>query len=97
MEYASYICGMLSVILCCTGVLSVPLGALGVLFALLTRRLGRPMPPLSVRGFWLSCTGMLLGILLCIYSVFTVWNDPEYRSIFEEYYKAYYQELDRRY
>jgi len=61
---AAVICGVLSLICCCTGVLAIPVGALGIIFAVLTRRKGSGMPLMSTIGIWLCCVGMALGILL---------------------------------
>lgn len=85
---ASFICGMLSVFLCCTGVLSIPVAALGILFACLTKRDRQPMPPVSVSGIFLSCLGMALGLSMCIYAVYTVWHDPNLWNAMQEYYNS---------
>ena len=87
---ASIICGIASVIVCCTGVLSIPTGALGILFAVLTQRKGQSLPGMSVAGIWLSCVGMALGILMTVYSFFMVFTDPllhqEMNAMFEMMY-----------
>ena len=44
-EYASFICGLISITAACTGIFSIPIGALGVLFAVLTYRAGKKMKP----------------------------------------------------
>lgn len=85
---ASMICGFLSVSLCCTGILSLPVGALGILFAILSKRRGSSMPPMSFTGVVLSCAGIALGLSLLIFSMYTVWNDPEARKTFEEMYRS---------
>lgn len=61
---ASMVCGFLSVTLgCCY--LSLPLGAMGILFAILCRRRNRPL-----NG---NCRiGLMLGIFGCIYGVFSL-------------------------
>lgn len=87
---ASMVCGIASLIVCCTGVLSIPTGALGILFAVLTKRKGQPLSGMCVAGIWLSCVGMALGILMTVYSFFMVFNDPllheEMNSLFEMMY-----------
>ena len=86
----SMFCGLLSVTLCCTGILSIPFGALGILFAVLTKRLGKPMPPMSVTGTLLSCLGMVLGICMCVYSfIYVMNNSPEMWNALLEYYRQY--------
>jgi len=84
---ASFLCGLLSVLLCCTGILSIPAGALGILFAALTKRDGRPMPPVSVSGIFLSCLGMALGIIMCVYAFYSARTNPELWNMVQEYYK----------
>ncbi len=81
---ASFLCGLLSVFLCCTGVLSVPAGALGILFAVLTKRSGAPMPPVSKSGVFLSCIGIALGISMCVYAIYAVQQDPELWNTIKE-------------
>lgn len=73
---ASMVCGILSIIVCCGGVLSLPFGALSIIFAVLSKRLRRNMPGMSIAGIWLGCVGILLGILMTVYSFFMVFNDP---------------------
>lgn len=97
---ASMVCGILSMTACCMGILSVPFGALGIIFAVLTKRRGQRMSGMGIAGIWLSCVGMVLGILFTIYSFYTVFHNPmmlnEVNRIFEslygmsleEYYKA---------
>lgn len=65
MATASLILGIASLVMLCTGILPIPLGALGILFAVLSRRGGR-MPQPGGIGCALSCAGMLGGLLLTI-------------------------------
>lgn len=65
---ASVICGLMSITACCTGILSLPLGALGILFAALTYRRGKNMNSLSVIGIVSSCAGIFTAILMTVYS-----------------------------
>ena len=87
---ASIVCGILSLIACCMGILSVPFGALGIIFAILSKRKGQSMSGMSTVGIWLSCVGMALGILFTIYSFYIVFNNPamweEVNRIFESIY-----------
>ncbi len=80
---SSMICGVLSVTACCTGILSLPLGALGILFALLTYRKGKRMNGSAATGIVLSCMGIVTGISMMIYSFATLpkmMQDPFFRS-----------------
>jgi predicted membrane protein len=86
------VCGIASVTLCCTGVLSLPLGALGILFAILSRRLGKSMSPASIAGIVLSCTGIVFGLMTCGYLVYMILTDSDYRKAFEDSYEYYFEE-----
>ena len=66
LSIASMVCGICSLVLCCTGLLSIPAGALGILFALLTRKRGQRMNNMCVAGIWLSCVGLALGIFITV-------------------------------
>lgn len=65
---ASGICGMLSITACCTGILSLPLGALGILFAVLTYRKGKKMNSACLIGIITSCIGIFSAVILTVNS-----------------------------
>lgn len=65
---ASLTCGILSITTCCTGILPLPLGALGLLFAALVYRKGRRMNSACVMGITTSCLGIAVGLMMIIYS-----------------------------
>lgn len=90
---ASMVCGIISIILCCTGILSIPAGALGILFAILSKRKSKPMPSMSLSGIVLSCIGIAMGIFMLVFSLYTVLTDPELRKAFEDSYEEYYEEF----
>lgn len=80
---ASMICGVLSVTACCTGILSLPLGALGILFALLTYRKGKKMNGTALTGIVFSVMGIITGVSMLVYSFYTLpdmMQDPVFRS-----------------
>ncbi len=80
---ASVICGVLSVTACCTGILSLPLGALGILFALLTYRRGKKMNGNALTGIVLSTMGIITGVSMLIYTFHTLpdmMQDPMFRN-----------------
>lgn len=81
---ASMICGIISIILCCTGILSISAGALGILFAILSKRKSKPMPSMSLTGIFLSCTGIAMGVFVLIFSAYKILTDPELRKIIED-------------
>lgn len=101
---ASMICGILSVTACCTGILSLPLGALGIIFALLTYRKGKRMNGSALTGIMLSTMGIVTGISMLIYSFVTLprmMQDPFFRSqvdsITEQMYGMDFAEFMREY
>ena len=63
---ASGICGLMSVTACCTGISSLPLGALGILFAALTYRKGKKMNSASLVGVVSSCVGIISAVIITI-------------------------------
>lgn len=68
---ASFILGVLSVTIGCCGI-SLPLGALGIFFALLVYRKGKKLNSTAKSGLVLSSIGAVLGVFLIIYSVLTL-------------------------
>jgi len=90
---AALICGIASVVLCCGGPLTVPIGALGILFAVLSRRRGQATHPLARSGIILSILGMIMGIAVTVYSFYALYNDPEMeplREMYEQIWDSYY-------
>lgn len=63
---ASMVCGILSVTLGCCG-LSIPLSALGILFAVLCYRKNKPLNPNCRAGIFLSLFGLLYGVITLVY------------------------------
>lgn len=101
---ASAICGLLSVTTCCTVILSLPLGALGILFACLAHRKGKRMSSTCVTGLTLSIIGLGSAVLLMIYSLFMLpvfmKNESflnQLNSITEQMYGIPFSELMEQY
>ena len=88
---ASMFCGTLSILTCCTGVLTIPAGALGIIFAILSKRLNAPMHPASKAGIRLSCIGIVLGIITLSYTIYMIQTDPEYQKLYFEILQQYSQ------
>ena len=88
--------GLLSVTACCLGYLSIPLGALGILFAVLSRRKDKPLPPMCKTGLFLSVIGLIIGILMMVVSIYSAITNPNFWAAMQETYEQYqqlYQEL----
>lgn len=90
--------GILSVTACCLGYLSIPLGALGILFAMLSRRHGQPMPPLCRTGLLLSIGGLIFGIVIFAFHIYATITDPTFweyvRETMEMYEEIYSLEMN---
>ena len=84
------VCGICSLVMCCTGILAIPAGALGILFAMLTRKKEQRMNNMCVAGIWLSCVGLALGIFITISSIVTVFTDPSYMNMLDQMYQQMY-------
>lgn len=83
---ASLTCGILSVTTCCTGAFCLPLGALGILFALLVYRKGKPLNSACILGITTSCIGIVIGLAMTVYSFImlpTFLENEAFRSQFD--------------
>lgn len=99
---ASLVCGILSLVLCCTGILGIPAGALSILFAVLSKRKGEALSGMSTAGVVTAVIGILLGILTVAYSIYLLFYDPTFREqmdimmqqmygvSFEEFFNMYF-------
>lgn len=88
---ASLVLGILSLVTLCTGILPIPLGALGILFAALLHRKGRSMPPQATAGLVTSICGLIMGLFItvgaCVYTFVEMpmlLRDPAYRQQLNE-------------
>ncbi|MBR1383972.1 MAG: DUF4190 domain-containing protein [Ruminococcus sp.] len=100
MAVASLITGLLSILMCCTGFLSIIFGALGIIFAALSRGRDRRFLGTAVAGLITGLCGLVLGISLTAFSfVFMnrVMEDPSMREqldpMFEQTYGMSFEEL----
>lgn len=96
----SLVMGILAIASMCTVFLPIPLGALGILFAVLAYRKGRAMPPQAMAGIGASAAGLLASISICIYSVAmlpTMLQSEQYRdqlnAISEQMYGMSFEEM----
>ena len=101
---AAAVCGLLSVTTCCTVILSLPLGALGILFAYLAHRRGKRMSSACVTGLTLSIIGLAGAVVLMIYSLFMLpgfmKNEPfrnQLNTITEQMYGVSFSEFMEQY
>ncbi len=101
---ASLILGIASLTLLCTGVLPLPLGALGILFAVLSCRKGRRMDPMAVAGITTSLAGIVCSGAILAYTLVNIpalMRDTAYRSqlnaIYEQLYGESFDEFMEQY
>lgn len=90
---ATLITGLLSLLSICTGILPLPLGALGVLFAVLSRRKGQRLETSAFVGVISSVMGMALSIVIIIMSFAalpSMLKSPEYREQLNSVSEAMY-------
>ena len=69
MSIASLVMGILSLLCCCCGYAGIAFGALGIIFALLSRQDG-PMDTQAKVGLALSCVGAALAVLSVLLLIF---------------------------
>ena len=91
---ASFILGLLSITLGCCG-FSLPLGALGILFALLVYRKGRRLNSTAKSGLVLSCIGTFIGLCALLYVLvitprFLRWMEENGQNLSETSYGTEY-------
>lgn len=101
---ASGICGLLSVTTCCAVILSLPLGALGILFAILAHRKGKKMNTACTTGLTLSCVGLATAVSVIIYTFVmlpTLMKDETFRhqidAVTEQMYGVDFSEFMQEY
>ena len=80
---ASLICGILALLTVTTAILPIPLGALSILFAILSHRKGERFCSSQIAGIVTSAIGLVLSAFIVV-SVFamlpTMLKTPEYRD-----------------
>ncbi|MBP5554765.1 MAG: hypothetical protein J6X94_07835 [Lachnospiraceae bacterium] len=92
-DTASVVMGTISMILLCTGVLSIPSGALGILFATLGKKPGAERTKASKTGLILSTVGMIAGILTVTIALYWFCTDPSAPEQVKNMYEAYGMEM----
>ena len=88
-EKASLILGVLSLATVCTGIVPIPLGALGILFGFLARTKDRPLTKGQAAGMIMSGLGLLLGAAFTAYSIYLFMTDPEVMENVKQMYERY--------
>lgn len=87
---ASLVFGILSVILFWTGIFPLAFGAMGVIFAVLSRREDRPFPSSAWWGCVASFIGIFMGLLILYFVIVNyaipLMTDPAFYQEMNEYY-----------
>ncbi|MFG6357638.1 MAG: DUF4190 domain-containing protein [Acetatifactor sp.] len=92
---ASLVLGICSLASICTAILPLPLGALGILFAILSYRKGRQMDTMAMAGIATSCVGLVFSALIygVVFSMMpAMMRDPDYRDMLNRYSENMYGE-----
>lgn len=92
---ASLILGICSLVTVCTAILPLPLGALGILFAILSYRKGQRMDAMAVTGIATSCLGLAFSVLFygALFAMLpSMMRDPDYRDMLDRYSESMYGE-----
>ncbi len=91
----SLVLGIGSLLTICTGFLPLPMGALGILFAVLSYRRGRRLDSMALTGAVTSCVGLLFSLVLygMVFAMLpSLLRDPEYRDMLNRYSESLYGE-----
>ena len=88
----SMILGICSLATFCTIFLPLVLGALGIIFAVLSKRRGKKMEGSAVTGVITSALGMAVALVFCIISIGSAFIllQPENRDQLNELYESQY-------
>lgn len=92
---ASMVLGICSLLTTCTAILPLPLGALGILFAVLSYRKGRRMDSMAVTGIATSCLGLAFSVVIfgVAFSMMpAMLRSQEYRDMLNRYSESMYGE-----
>ncbi len=88
----SMILGMLSLLLLCGLYLSVPIGALGILFYLLGKRKDKGVSVPARVGLLASSVGLIVGTVIMIFSLYSalLLLKPENRALLDKQFEQTY-------
>lgn len=92
---ASLVLGICSMASICTAILPLPLGALGILFAVLAYRKGRQMDTMAMVGIATSCVGLAVSVFfygVVLSMMPAMMRDPDYRDMLNRYSENMYGE-----
>lgn len=86
---ASLVLGLLSTAFGSSG-LTIPLSALGILFAVLCYRKGKRFKGTARFGLILSIVGLIYGVGSLVHSVYIIFTDPTYLNQLNQLYEQMY-------
>lgn len=94
----SMILGICSLVLLCTIFLPLVLGALGIIFAVLSKRRGQKMETPAVTGVVTSSLGLGVSLIFCIFSLVSAFimlqpeNREQLNRVYEDSFGVTYEE-----
>lgn len=85
---ASMVLGIISVLCCCIGYISIILGILAIVFFAIDRKTNGKSNGMAIAGLILGIFGILMGVLAIVSSISGFMNEYEsiYSSVFESLY-----------
>jgi len=92
---ASLVCGIIALLTVTTVILPIPLGALSIIFAILSHRKGEKLCGSQIAGLVTSIIGMVFSLVIIVSSVImlpTMLKTPEYRDQLNSISKQLYGE-----
>ena len=90
---ASLIMGIIALLTIATGVLPLVFGALGILFAILSHRKGKPLTTSALWGAVTSTIGVSIAIVMFVVTIImlpTLLKDPAYREQINTFSQSIY-------
>ena len=92
-DTASMVMGIISMVMLCTGILSIPAGSLGILFYLLGKKPGAERSRNAKSGLIMSAVGMTAGIIAVSIAMYWFCTDPTAVDQIKSMYEAYGMEM----
>jgi hypothetical protein len=86
---ASLILGIVSIVLCCCGCITIVTSALAIVFAILSRQ-GQPMRGNAIAGLICGITGLVLALVMLFSAIAAIATNDS--SDFEDFYYDFYGE-----
>lgn len=83
-------CGILAALSISTIFISISLGSLAVIFAVLSKGYDKKMNRVSLNGFWLGLAAIIFSIVIIFSNIYLYIYDDAYRGKFNDLYEELY-------